>query len=49
MICRWTDGDAVLPLPALRGDAMLEIQMAGSMTYVVDTVPTGGTERRACA
>ena len=46
---RWTDGEAVLPLPAMRGTVMLEIYLAGSMTYVVDDVPAGGTERRAAA
>ena len=46
MMSRWTDGEAVLPLPAMRGNVMLEIHLAGSMTYVVDAVPEGGTERR---
>ena len=36
VISRWTDGAAVLPLPAMRGDAMLEIHLAGTMTYVED-------------
>ena len=36
MMSRWTDGEAVLPLPAMRGTAMLEIHLAGSMTYVVE-------------
>jgi Hint domain-containing protein len=36
-ISRWTDGEAVLPLPAMRGDAMLEIHLAGTMTYVEET------------
>ena len=49
IMSRWTDGDAVLPLPAMRGTVMLEIYLAGSMTYVVDDVPAGGTERRAAA
>ena len=49
VMSRWTDGDAVLPLPALRGDVVLEIHLAGSMTYVVYAVPAGGTERRAAA
>jgi hypothetical protein len=41
------DGDAVLPLPPVCGMAMLEIHLAGTMTYAVDaappenTVPTG--------
>jgi hypothetical protein len=46
---RWTDGEAVLPLPAMRGPVMLEIHLAGPMTYVVDAAPEGGTERRAAA
>ena len=44
---RWTDGEAVLPLLPMRGIAMLEIHLAGAMTYVVDTVPEDVTERRA--
>ena len=42
MMSRWTDGEAVLPLPAMRGPVMLEIHLAGSMTYVVDAVPGAG-------
>ena len=49
MISRWTDGEAVLPLPAMRGIVMLEIHLAGSMTFVEDAVPANGTERRAVA
>ena len=30
---RWTDGQAVLPLPAMRGTVMLEIHLAGTMTF----------------
>jgi hypothetical protein len=48
MISRWTDGEAVLPLPAMSGTIMLEIQLAGTMTYVVDTAPDR-TVRRAAA
>ena len=47
MMSRWTDGEAVLPLPAMRGTVMLEIHLAGAMTYVVDAAPEGETERRA--
>ena len=47
VMSRWTDGDAVLPLPAMPGAAMLEIHLAGSMTYAVDAAPEDGTERRA--
>jgi hypothetical protein len=36
-ICRWTDGEAELPLPAMRGDVMLEVHLAGMMTYVMET------------
>jgi hypothetical protein len=45
MMSRWTDGDAVVPLPVMSGDVMLEIHLAGSMTYVADAVP----ERLAAA
>jgi hypothetical protein len=48
MMSRWTDGEAVLPLPALRGDLMLEIYLGGAMTFVVD-VPEVETEQRAAA
>jgi hypothetical protein len=48
-LSRWTDGQAVLPLPAMRGDAMLEVHLAGTMTYVVDAASEGGTERLAAA
>jgi hypothetical protein len=32
---RWTDGDAVLPLPALHGVTMLELHLHGTLDYVV--------------
>ena len=32
---RWTDGDAVLPLPAVHGVTMLEIHLHGTLDYVV--------------
>ena len=32
---RWTDGDAVLPLPAMHGVTMLEIHLHGTLDYVV--------------
>jgi hypothetical protein len=44
---RWTDCEAVLPLPAMCGLVMLEIHLAGSMTYIVDAVPARGSEQRA--
>ncbi len=47
MVSRWTDGAAVLPLPAMRGHVVLEFHLTGSMTYVVDAMPAGGRERRA--
>ena len=31
---RWTDGDAVLPLPAMLGLAVLEVRLAGTVTYI---------------
>ena len=37
MMCRWTDGDAVVPLPKMDGHVMLEVHLAGEMTYAVDT------------
>jgi hypothetical protein len=49
VMSRWTDGDAVLPLPAMNGIVMLEIYLAGTMTYVVDAASEDGTERRAAA
>ena len=33
---RWTDGDAVLPLPPLRGAALLEMHFGGVMTYLAE-------------
>jgi hypothetical protein len=36
VISRWTSGKAVLPLPAMQEDAMLEIHLAGAMTYAVE-------------
>jgi Hint domain len=47
VMSRWTDGEAVLPLPEMRGTVMLEIHLAGSMTYVLEAAPEGGTGRRA--
>ena len=48
VMSRWTDGEAVLPLPAMRGAVMLEIHLAGSMTYVVDAAPEDADEQRCC-
>ena len=47
MMSRWTDGEAVLPLPPMRGPAALEIHVAGTMVYLKDVVPDEVTERRA--
>jgi hypothetical protein len=49
VMSRWTDGEAVLPLPPMNGHTMLEIHLAGSMTYVVDAATGDGTERLAAA
>ena len=49
VMSRWTDGEAVLPLPAMRGPVMLEFHLAGSMSYAVDAASEEGTERRAAA
>ena len=46
LMSRWTNGEAVLPLPAKRGDAMLEIHLAGTMTYVVEAAPADEAARR---
>jgi hypothetical protein len=47
MMSRWTDGDAVLPLPEIAGLGMLEIHLAGEMLYVVDAEPERQEEPRA--
>jgi hypothetical protein len=49
IMSRWTDGEAVLPLPAMRGHVMLEIHLAGSMTYAVDAAPGAPPKRLAAA
>ena len=49
MMSRWTDGEAVLPVPPMRGHVVLEIHLAGAMTFVEDAVPVSGTELRAAA
>ena len=45
IMSRWTDGEAVLP--EMRGPAVLEIQLAGSMSYALDALPAGKAERLA--
>ena len=49
VMSRWTDGDAVVPLPAISGDVMLEIHLAGSMTYAVNAAPEAAPARPAAA
>jgi hypothetical protein len=46
---RWTDGDAVLPLPVLGGAAVLEVRLGGEMTYVTTVEPEAEVECRAIA
>jgi Hint domain len=47
IMSRWTNGEAVLSLPPMRGTVMLEIHLAGSMSFVVNAAPVGRTERRS--
>jgi hypothetical protein len=47
VMCRWTNGEAVLPLPAMNGDAMLEVHLAGTMTYIVEAEPATEAARHA--
>jgi hypothetical protein len=47
LLSRWTDGDAIVPLPTLQGDAMLEIHLAGTMIYTADEVAATEAEHRA--
>jgi hypothetical protein len=49
IMSRWTDGEAVLPLPAMRGPVMLEIHLAGTMTYAVNAAPEDGRQQRVAA
>jgi hypothetical protein len=49
VLSRWTDGEAVLPLPAMRGTVMLELHLAGPMVYVEEAASEGATERLAAA
>ena len=46
---RWTDGEAVLPLPAFNGAAMLEVRLGGEMTYLIEAGAEieSGAERQA--
>ena len=43
MMADGTDSDTVLPLPTISGHVLLEIHLAGSMTYVVDVASQGGS------
>jgi hypothetical protein len=47
IMSRWTDGEAVLPLPAMRGDVILEMHLAGAMTYVLESGPGSHNRRNA--
>jgi hypothetical protein len=47
MMSRWTDGEAVLPLPPMHGHIVLEIHLAGSMIFTLDATSKSVTERRA--
>ena len=49
LVWRWTNGDAVVPLSEVTGPAVLEIQLAGTMSYVVDAVPVDATGGLAAA
>jgi hypothetical protein len=44
---RWTDGNAVLPLPPFDGWAVLEVYLGGEMTYVLDAAPEASATRAA--
>ena len=43
MISRWTDGEAMLRLLAMRGHVVREIHLAGTMIYAVNAPPEYGT------
>ena len=47
MMSRWTDGEAMLPLPAMNGPIMMEIHLAGWMIFALDASFEDGIERRA--
>jgi hypothetical protein len=46
---RWTDGEAVLPLPPFNGATMLEVRLGGEMTYLIEAGAKieSGAEREA--
>jgi hypothetical protein len=39
VMSRWTNGDAVVPLPKMDGHVMLEIHLTGEMIYTVEAEP----------
>ena len=47
IMSRWTDGEAVLPLPSMRDPVLLEIHLSGAMVYAEDTVPEDVAVKRA--
>jgi hypothetical protein len=47
MMSRWTDGDAVVPLPKMGGPVMLELHLAGDMLYAVEAGPESQAKRLA--
>ena len=47
MMNRWTDGDAVVPLPKMDGHVMLEVHLAGEMIYALEVEPESQAERHA--
>jgi hypothetical protein len=44
---RWTNGDAVVPLPKMAGPVMLELHLAGEMVYVEEAEAESQLERNA--
>jgi hypothetical protein len=46
-MARWTNGSALLPLPAFSGPAILEVRLAGEMTYVTTVEQVAEAERIA--
>jgi hypothetical protein len=47
MMSRWTDGDAVVPLPKMADPVVLELHLAGEMIYAVAAKPESQAERRS--
>jgi hypothetical protein len=45
-MARWTNGNALLPLPAFNGPAVLEVRLGGEMTYVTTVGPLAEAERK---